>query len=61
MLQTNRGPVTINFELKAVNLKDAFAVWGEALADKLREIEDQQVRAKILNGAGLNPSAVKKQ
>ena len=55
-MQTNRGPVEIRFEIKADTLSQAFREWKNALQDELKDLENAQVKQRILNGAQLSPS-----
>ena len=59
MMQTNRGPIELYFDLSASSLSEAFNVWDEALQTKLDELQSEAMKVKILNGAGLNPGQAK--
>ena len=59
VMATNRGPFTITFEIDAKTLSEAFSMWLVALEDKIKELESNATKQRILNGSSLSPSQAK--
>ena len=50
-LQSNNGPVTVQFPIEASSLDEALEKWLPSLQAKLEEIQGQALRSQLLNGA----------
>jgi hypothetical protein len=59
VMATNQGPFTITFEIDAKTLSEAFEMWLGALEDKIKELESNATKQRILNGSSLSPSQAK--
>lgn len=55
-VQTTRGPLTVQFEIEANSLREAFQKWPElakhAIAKCVQDIQSNQLRQSILAPAG---------